>query len=279
MNWSPHPVSVARYQAMKDRLLADLDARIARHASGDSSGVLEEQALAVVSELVTTGAPDAGSLARVAALHLCRYQAQDAEHGEVDRKLAVALYTNLHTVDPRLVPSDVRDVLGLASPHDTAFLLLGEYKQTGQPDQLERAISLLRQEVLEDQPDRANCLHTLGIALLRRFDRFGEPADLHEAIECSRGAIATAVPGDARQPSFQSGLAHGLLRRFELTTELSDVDDAIAICRAVVTATTGEANHAMHLANLAGALLRRYELTGQPTDHDEAVEFHRRSAG
>src|SRR5690242_16046928 len=104
---------------MKDRLLADLDARIARHAGGDSSGVLDEQALDVVTELAGSSAPDAGSLARVAALHLCRYQALPPEHREIDLRLARALYTNLHAVDPRLVPPDVRDFLGLASPHDT----------------------------------------------------------------------------------------------------------------------------------------------------------------
>lgn len=54
---------------MKQRLLADLDARIARHADGDSTGVLEERALDQIAELTTLG-----SLSRVAALHMCRYQ-------------------------------------------------------------------------------------------------------------------------------------------------------------------------------------------------------------
>jgi hypothetical protein len=174
-------VAVPRYGAMKDRLLADLDARFARHASGDSSGVLDDQALDVVTELVALGEPDAGSLARVAALHLYRYQAQAPELGEVDLKLALALYTNLHTVDPRLVPPEVRHVLGLASPHDTALALLGEYERGGQPEHLERAISLFRQELLE-QP-RADSVHNLATALLHRFERFGQPADYDEAIE------------------------------------------------------------------------------------------------
>ena len=87
---------------MKERLLADLDARIAAHANGDSSGVLDEHALAMVAELTGLGAPDAGSIMRVAALHLSRYQALPPEHGEVDLRLARSLYTNLHTVDPRI---------------------------------------------------------------------------------------------------------------------------------------------------------------------------------
>jgi hypothetical protein len=248
---------------MKERLLADLDARIARHAGGDSSGVLDEQALAVVTELVASGDPDAGSLARVAALHLCRYQALPPEHGELDRQLALALYTNLHTVDPRLVPPDVRDMLRLASPYDTGIALLREYERTGETDQLERAISLLRQEVLEPQPDRADGLHGLGMALLRRFERFGQPADLHEAIGLSRGAVAAAARHDPRRAGFQSGLVLGLLRRFELTAELSDVDDAIAICHEVVAATAGSPDHARALSQLAVALSRRLARTGR----------------
>ena len=168
---------------MKDRLLADLDARFARHANGDSSGVLDDQALDVVTELVALGEPDAGSLARVAALHLYRYQAQGPERGEVDLKLALALYTNLHTVDPRLVPPEVRNVLGLASPHDTAIALLQEYERGGQAEHLDRAISLFRQELLEQPPDRASGLSNLATALLHRFERFGEPADYDEAVE------------------------------------------------------------------------------------------------
>ena len=168
---------------MKDRLLADLDARFARHANGDSSGVLDEQALSVVTELVALGEPDAGSLARVAALHLFRSQALAPEQAETDRRLALALYTNLHTVDPRLVPPEVRTVLGLASPHDTAIALLREYERNGHVEHLERAISLFRQELLEHRPDRAGCLSNLAAALFHRFERLGEPADYDEAVE------------------------------------------------------------------------------------------------
>jgi tetratricopeptide (TPR) repeat protein len=263
---------------MKDRLLADLDARIARHANGDSSGVLDAQALALVTQLATLGDPDAGSLTRVAALHLCRYEALPPEHGELDLQLALAIYTNLHTVDPRLVPPEVRDFLGLASPHDTGIALMGEYERTGRTDHLERAISLFRQEVLAQQPDRANGLYSLAMALFRRFERFGRPADLHESIELGRDAVAAAAPHDPRRAGFRSGLAIGLLRRFELTFDVSDVDEAVAIGREVVAATTGDPSHAMDLSNLAAALTRRFEHTGHLADLDAAVGAGRRAA-
>jgi hypothetical protein len=242
---------------MKDRLLADLDARIARHGSGDSSGVLDERVLTLVTELAALGDPDAGSLVRVAALHLCRYQALPPEHSEIDMRLALALYTKLHTVDPRLVPPDVRAMLGLASPHDTGVELLREYERTGQVDHLERAISLFRQEVLEHRPDRANDLHSLGLALLRRFERFGQRADLQEAIERCRCAVVAAAPDDPRRADFQSALVDGLLRRFELTFEPSDVDEAVTVCREVVAATAGGPDYDKALSNLALALSRR----------------------
>jgi hypothetical protein len=261
---------------MRERLLVDLDVRIARHAEGDSSGVLDEQALVVVTELVASGDPDAGSLARVAALHMCRYQALPPEHGEIDLRLAQTLYTNLHTVDPRLVPADVRDFLGLASPHDTGVALMAEYERVGRIDCLERAVSLFRQEVLESQGDRANGLSCLALALLRRFERIGQRVDLDEAIELSRGAVAAVGLSDPRCAGYRAGLVGALLRRFELTAELSDVDEAVAVSREAVAASVADpTNHATDLSQLASALSRRFERTGQRADLDEATKLHR----
>lgn len=180
---------------MKERLLAELDARITRHLNGDSSGVLDEHALTLVTELVGAGDPDAGSLTRVAALHLCRYEALPREHADTDLRMAMVLYTKLHEVDPRLVPPDVREFFGLASPHDRGVTLMGEYEQTGRLDRLERAISLFRQEKLEQRADPADSAHSLGMALLRRFERTGQQADLDEAIALGRAALA-ATPLD-----------------------------------------------------------------------------------
>jgi hypothetical protein len=179
---------------MKERLLAELDARIARHAGGDSAGVLDEQALDLVTALARWGAPDAGSLARVAALHLCRYQALPREHAEPDLRMARTLYTNLHTVDPRLVPPPVREFFRLASPHDSAVALVREYEQTGRLDHLDRAISLFRQEVLEQETAPAGSVRGLTTALRLRFARTGQRRDLDEAAELDRSLPRTSAP-------------------------------------------------------------------------------------
>jgi hypothetical protein len=180
---------------MKERLLAELDTRIARHLDGDPSGVLDEDALALVTALTGAGVPDAGSLSRVAALHLCRYEALPREHADTDLRMAMVLYTKLHEVDPRLVPPEVRELFGLAGPHDRGLALLHEYEQTGRLDHLERAISLFRQEQFEQRADPADSADSLGMALLRRFQRTRQPADLDEAITLGRAALA-ATPID-----------------------------------------------------------------------------------
>jgi hypothetical protein len=171
---------------MKERILADLDARITRHLAGDPRGVLDERALELVTELAESGTPDAGSLARVAALHLCRYEALPPEHGEPDLELAEALYTNLHTVDPRLVPRQVREFFDLASPQESGIALMREYERTGWANHLERAISLFRQEVVERQT--ADSMRSLGRALYRRWERTGQQADLDEATSLEQAA-------------------------------------------------------------------------------------------
>lgn len=211
---------------MKERLLADLDERIARHANGDSSGVLDERALALVVELTSLGEPDAGSLGRVAALHMCRYQALPAEEGEADRRMAQALYTNLHTVDPRLVPPEVRLTFGLTSPHDTGIAMLAEHERTGRLDLLDRAISLFRQEALEH---RADGRHILALALLRRFERTAQLSDVDEAVALLREAVATA---GTNQAGARHDLAAALSRRYEQTRQPADLAEATDLLRA-----------------------------------------------
>lgn len=175
---------------MKERLLAELDARIARHVHGDSSGVLDAYALGIVKELTALGDPDAGSLARVAALHLCRYEALPREQADTDLRMAHTIYTTLHRVDPRLVPPDVREFFGLAAPRERGVALLREYERTGSPDHLDRAISLFRQDVLEQ---RADSTFHLATALLHRFERTGTPADHEEAVALGRAALAATA--------------------------------------------------------------------------------------
>lgn len=232
---------------MKERLLAELDARIARHASGDSSGVLDEHTLDLVTELAALGAPDAGSLVRVAALHLSRYQALPAEQGEIDLRLARAVYTKLHTVDPRLVPARVREFFGLASPHDSGVALMREYVQTGEHGRLERAISLFRQEVLENQADRTGSMQVLGTALLRRYERTGRPADLDEAVVLGRTILAATPATPAGHPARAeraAWLSAALRLRFERTGQKADLAEALELGRAA-TGTThrlGEPN-------------------------------------
>jgi hypothetical protein len=211
---------------MKERLLADLDARIARHADGDSTGVLDDRALALVEELAALGGPDAGSLVRVAALHLCRYQALPSGHGEADLGLARALYTNLHSVDPRLVTPRVREFFGFTSPYESGLALMREYGRTGGLDHLERAISLFRQEVLEH---RARGLHSLGMALLRRFEHTGRPADLDEAVSLGRAALAGTPVGHPWRPGLVSWLATALRRRFDRDGDQRDLAEATGL--------------------------------------------------
>jgi hypothetical protein len=177
---------------MREWLLAELDARITRHVDGDSSGVVDDNVLGIVAELARSGAPDAGSLTRVAALHLCRHEALPPGRGDTDLRVARAIYTTLHAVDPRLVPPGVRDFLGLAAPHEQGVALLREYDRTGALEHLDRAISLFRQDVLEGRPDGAFHLAT---ALARRSARTGQPADREEAVRLGRTALA-AVPVD-----------------------------------------------------------------------------------
>ncbi|NEW69138.1 CHAT domain-containing protein [Streptomyces rhizosphaericus] len=122
-----------------------------------------------------------------------------------------------------------------------------------------------------DGPDAAE----LSELLLARFERAGDPADLDEAIQVRRDAVATAVD-DSGRASHLSGLCDLLRVRFVHFGHESDLTDAIAHGRAAVAATpAGDPELDGRQANLANALSRRYKNTGDLDDLTEAAALGR----
>src|SRR5690348_10500791 len=97
-------------------LLNAVQARVDRFAAGDSSEVLDPEAVHEVRRLLQEASSDeAGLPIRVvyisAMLHLCRYLAQPDREDEEDIGRALALFGMISTVAPELVPDAVRPLL------------------------------------------------------------------------------------------------------------------------------------------------------------------------
>jgi hypothetical protein len=87
----------------------------------------------------------------------------------------------------------------------------------------------------------------------------GDDADLDEAINLARAAVAATAHGDADRPRRLSNLAGALQARFERTGNISDLDAAAVAVRAAVDASpAGHPDRPMFLSNLAIALILRF---------------------
>ncbi|KZV73890.1 TPR-like protein [Peniophora sp. CONT] len=114
-----------------------------------------------------------------------------------------------------------------------------------------------------------------SIILLKCYDRMGRFEDLEHAILTIRRAIDMA-PAGATEPDFLTNFGNALARRFELTGELGNIEEAISAHRRALEVT--DESHpakASRLANLGVSLLRRFERTDRLDDLEKAVAAHR----
>ncbi|KAF8551385.1 hypothetical protein OG21DRAFT_1467420 [Imleria badia] len=138
-------------------------------------------------------------------------------------------------------------------PLSSSVQLLDRFERFGNPDDLQRGITLL-QELLRATSvwdhRYLSGLSILGTALLQRFERFGELGDLEEAIPRQRDAVDFTPHGHPSKPSRLSNLANGFLTRFQRFGELSDLEDAILTHRDAVDLTP----HAIFLYMFAASV-------------------------
>ncbi|GII82405.1 hypothetical protein Ssi03_03950 [Sphaerisporangium siamense] len=115
----------------------------------------------------------------------------------------------------------------------------------------------------------------LAGALLRRFERDGDPADVERAVALLQDALSTARPGSREHLVVLVNLSAALHARAELT---GTPEGFTAVVDLLSRAPAGPAGRGAHLAdlhgNLGNALHARHNLTGDPADLDAAVAAH-----
>ncbi|GAA0402281.1 CHAT domain-containing protein [Acrocarpospora corrugata] len=162
-------------------------------------------------------------------------------------------------------------------PANLAALFMQRYQRYGRHlEDLKAAIreyERLRDADLLDDPRR---MGAYAATLSERASRLGRADDLTTAIDWHRRAIAKASATDPRgQAELQRDLATSLIRRFEETGALADLDDAIAAGRAAVAGGELGQERLSCLGSLATALSTRFERYGDLADLDEAITFGR----
>ena len=106
-------------------------------------------------------------------------------------------------------------------------------------------------------------LSNLGTALLARFERTGQLADLDQALTVSREAVDATPAGHPDRPRHLSNLGTALLARFERTGQQADLDQAITRFSEAAGATPADhPDRPAHLSNLGAALRTRFGAPG-----------------
>src|SRR5205807_2117644 len=99
----------------------------------------------------------------------------------------------------------------------------------------------------------------LAITLLTRVESAGTTADLAEAVELARRAVAANPDDGPDRATVLSNLGTAVFARFERTGSSDDLDEAIQAWRAATGIAAEPALRAMAGANLAAALCARFE--------------------
>ncbi|MFI6853416.1 CHAT domain-containing protein [Streptomyces sp. NPDC050416] len=152
-------------------------------------------------------------------------------------------------------------------------MLTGRYHRTHSEDDLEDGLASLQGAL--DMPsvgDLAPAVSaSLGVLLLERWDRRGDPADFDRAI-----GLARAAPD---QPDLLAALGVRYRARFARYGDISDIDEAIRLTGAAVATTAPRhQERPVHIGNLAAALRVRHAATGAGDDLDRAIEAGQRAS-
>jgi tetratricopeptide (TPR) repeat protein len=181
-----------------------------------------------------------------------------------------------------LPPPDLADQAGFRANYGAA--LIARYEAIGEVGDLDQAVLLLSEAVelashagtghLDSSARSAQSvsLQTLAAALVSRFHRRRDRADLDNAIDAARKAITITDPSDHGFTIVQSLLANALLERFARYWAVADLDDALAAAAAgVASAPEAGRLRAVALSAQAVGQWNAFKLSGAARDLDRAI--------
>ena len=152
-----------------------------------------------------------------------------------------------------------------------------EYRRTGQPDLLDKAVVAFQAAIAASPPgapERVVRLANYAACLEARYsDGAGGPLDLDTAIRTFQEALEAIGPGDPDRAGMRSNLGSSLLKRFERDGNPEDLDAAITQQRKAVDSTPADhAKRVMRLSNFGASLRTRFDRDRDPGDLDAAIE-------
>ncbi|KAM4061758.1 CHAT domain-containing protein [Hirsutella rhossiliensis] len=158
-------------------------------------------------------------------------------------------------------------------------LLTGLYELTDMLMDLEEAINILRQcvvEALRDEGEETTILRSLGEVLRLRYCRLGAVQDLEEAVALGRRAVAIADPDSHLRWTAVIYLEQLLATYYERTKAVEALEEAISLTMEVIAAIPDDGGEQPEAYRHLGQHFdKRFRLTHAIKDRDRSTEcFH-----
>ncbi|CAE6436079.1 unnamed protein product [Rhizoctonia solani] len=153
-----------------------------------------------------------------------------------------------------------------------------QYNRDGELESLEASVSSMKKAVQlaeETGEELPKYLFGLAEALFELFERFSAVEYLDDGIEHQRRAISLCPCPD---PGNLANLGQFLLRRFQVTGQVADLDEAMRTQEQSIDSATDQTEGAfLHYSSLANSLVVRFEQMGQISDLERAIELFNRA--
>jgi tetratricopeptide (TPR) repeat protein len=155
--------------------------------------------------------------------------------------------------------------------------LFQQFEHRGDRKLLEGAIARLSAslEILPLGSTRSREVRNeLALSFDRRGTIFGSPSDVDDAVQLLTEVLGEAPDDDAGRAIYEGNLALALRHRYEISHQLADLEQALALDEALVDAFSG-VDRGLLLNNLAKDLALRFLETSQIGDLDRSISLQR----
>ncbi|KAG8950980.1 hypothetical protein FRC03_012673 [Tulasnella sp. 419] len=237
----------------------------------DSSTATLEESVAYHQRALALQSPDDPERSDTLRCLITAYTSSHSDEGLSDQYLSGMMRCARELM--RLHPHDSHKDSGILRL--MAIMQDSFFKSQGRIQDLEEAISLLRDGALMTNDDKARhtLVFNLACALMNHFNWTGNLDSLEEAITQLRQTVVPGCNEPRDQASSLNMLGVSLMNRFKHYGDHNDLEESIHNMRTAAMALKTDGWKAM--SNLAAALITRYEHCGELQDLDEGITTFR----
>ncbi|MFJ4833622.1 CHAT domain-containing protein [Streptomyces sp. NPDC088747] len=244
----------------------------ARAINTTTSGDRHE-AEAVARQAVAVTPPGHAERATVAMCHALALVLRHEQTGilaDLNEAVAAARFATGSAATPMSAATCLRRLGTILHQHHESF------RDRGSLDEALRAVRRAIEFMPDDHPAQISARGDLGVILLSSIRSYRRPEDIDEALAALREAAAAPTTSAMTRLSFLEAQTIALMLRFDITGEVTSIDEALGLIDVVLSHTPPDhPARPSRLTRRADLMRRRSVRFGDPTDLDTAIRDNR----